>query len=149
MNSRSSSLAFSKNRALGCTLLSIVVSDWGNQAGPVPALSGAGRQRVLLKLLNFRRHVGSAAYPVGGVAAFENPDFVIGLRAFCVPHCAERFGARNALRPYLGCEHVLGRFPCGLHRRSDHGAQNTQHGSDSEGTDPRGRWKESRGLEMV
>ena len=75
--------------------------------------------QALLKSFHFRGHVGNPAYPVGRVATFEDPDFVIRLRALRVPHSAERFVTRNALHAYLCRKHVLRRFPCGLCRRSD------------------------------
>jgi len=103
-----------------------------------------GPQKGLLKLLNFRRHVGSAAYPIGGVATFENPDCVIGLRALCVPHCAEWFVTRNALHPYLCREHVPRRLPCRLCRRSDQATArtvNNQKGNDIEVADASRRFK--------
>ena len=34
-------------------------------------------QKALSKLLDFRCHVGRAAYPINRVATFENPDCVI------------------------------------------------------------------------
>jgi hypothetical protein len=82
----------------------------GDRISPPQALSNS---------FHLRRHVGKAAYPVGRVAAFENPNFVIRLRALRVPHSAEWFVTGNALQAYLCREHVLRRFACGLRRISD------------------------------
>src|ERR1700722_1588900 len=114
-----------------------------------------GPQKGLLKLLNFRRHVGSAAYPIGGAATFENPDCVIGLRAFCVPRSAEWFVTRNALHPCLCREHVPRHLPCRLCRRSDQAnarTVNNQKGNEIEVADAssqKNKGQKNSALEML
>ena len=109
----------------------------------------------LLKLLNFRRHVGSAAYPIGGAATFENPDCVIGLRAFCVPRSAEWFVTPNALHPCLGREHVPRCLPCRLCRRSDQAnarTVNNQTGNEikvADASSQKNKGQKNSALEML
>jgi hypothetical protein len=86
---------------------------------------------TLLQSFHFRYHVGHPAYPVGRIAAFENPDIVIRLRALRVPQSAERRVTSNALQAYLRREHVRRRFVGGLCRRSGQADTRTasiQHG---------------------
>ena len=118
----------------------------GDRIGPLQALS---------KSFHLCRHVGKAAYPIGRVATFENPNCVIRLRALRVPHSADWFVTGNALHAYLCREHVPRRFPCGLCRRSDQATArtvNNQNGNDREeayARSPKNRGQQSKALEML
>jgi hypothetical protein len=107
----------------------------GDRIGPLQAL---------LKSFHLRRHVGKAAYAIGRVATFENPDFVIRLRALRVPHSAEWFVTGNALHENLCCQHVLRRFARGLCRRFDQATANNQNGNDREEADARSQKNRGR-----
>jgi hypothetical protein len=63
---------------------------------------------------HFRCHIWSAADPVGRVAAFQDPNGMIGPGAPCIPYSAERPITGKAPRADLCSEHILGHFFRGL-----------------------------------
>jgi hypothetical protein len=67
----------------------------------------------LLKRFDLRCHVRRATDSVSGVAAFQDPDIMIGLGALHISCRAERLVTRKSLQADLRSQHTLRRFGSG------------------------------------
>src|ERR1700758_5437652 len=96
------------------------------------ASTAIGYSYRLFQRLHLRGHVGKATHPVGRVAAFQDPDSIVGPRALCISRGAQRLVTGKALRADLRGEYALNRFFRGLGEGRCWYARRTYHDENTE-----------------